>query len=598
MMMRQGLEGLSSSLKVAINCVVLVLAAVNVVAQPASGQDILVPIRKLNSGTAVERQQAVQEIAERAPEAAPAVPFLIRGLTDEDSTVRLLCAYALQAIAPEDSEVIEALVSRLDSADPKDTVEVKAAVIESLGGIGAYATDGKASAAIEQAVTSLIRLIMVDERLRLSATEALAGIGPKARAAVTPLVSELKDRQAHWTLRRSAANALGTVASDGAEDDSDIKRVQGELIGSLETDPSPEVRYAAALALARIKSSVKNDAVISALINTLEAALNDKSFMVSRGCIRALGRMGPNAGGSAQLLTKALDTGEMTTEAAKSLGEIGPAAKLAIPSLITAYKRSRVNRDPDGKIVIANTLGNIAEALQNANDTSAITDLERAQVVLRSDPYGEIQRSADAIQAAIQHLAFNRRLEAVGEWTGNHPIIVSVVSGYSLLLLLWLLLLRVKPRWLLKINDFLDQSVPLKIKPLQSLDLGLSIGSVTLVKLFHYHPRVLDDWVSRHVPAARVRFSQHPTVVERNDYVPIPVVLEGETLVFLNASHLQSTFSRQKALLLISGEGGAGKTSLACQIASWAMAEDKTSICPAHQVPGLKNELIKSGLPT
>ncbi len=81
------------------------------------------------------------------------------------------------------------------------------------------------------------------------------------------------------------------------------------------------------------------------------------------------------------------------------------------------------------------------------------------------------------------------------------------------------------------------------------------------------------------------------TVSDRKIHIPMPVVLDGKTLIPLpdandnepNAELEHKQLQRaikEKVLkegqqgqvrLLIQGEGGAGKTSLACQIAQWGM---------------------------
>jgi hypothetical protein len=49
----------------------------------------------------------------------------------------------------------------------------------------------------------------------------------------------------------------------------------------------------------------------------------------------------------------------------------------------------------------------------------------------------------------------------------------------------------------------------------------------------------------------------------------------------------QAAFQGKIARLLIKGEGGAGKTSLACQIAKWAMADDPSErLCGATNATG------------
>ena len=62
----------------------------------------------------------------------------------------------------------------------------------------------------------------------------------------------------------------------------------------------------------------------------------------------------------------------------------------------------------------------------------------------------------------------------------------------------------------------------------------------------------------------------------------MPVVLNGSMEPDLGGQSLRPTFTKKLSCLLISGEGGAGKTSLACQIGTWAMAEEPEKRLAAH----------------
>lgn len=110
------------------------------------------------------------------------------------------------------------------------------------------------------------------------------------------------------------------------------------------------------------------------------------------------------------------------------------------------------------------------------------------------------------------------------------------------------------------------------------------------------HPRVLDAWVTKHLESVREEFPEKDTVRDRQVYIPVPVVLEGEVVPQLTGSILSSKFKKKRVCLLIWGEGGAGKTSLACQIARWAFAEDETDrLCEHPLLPVLIEEEFDCG---
>jgi hypothetical protein len=63
-------------------------------------------------------------------------------------------------------------------------------------------------------------------------------------------------------------------------------------------------------------------------------------------------------------------------------------------------------------------------------------------------------------------------------------------------------------------------------------------------------------------------------VRHRKVHISIPVKLGANAIPDLRPKHLRPTFARRVGCWLIWGEGGSGKTSLAFQVARWAMAPD------------------------
>jgi len=85
---------------------------------------------------------------------------------------------------------------------------------------------------------------------------------------------------------------------------------------------------------------------------------------------------------------------------------------------------------------------------------------------------------------------------------------------------------------------------------------------------------VLDAWVIAHVAEVNQGFAEIATVQAREVYISIPVILNGKVVKDLKPEHLKPAFTRGLSNVLVVGEGGSGKTSLACQFAKWAMSED------------------------
>jgi hypothetical protein len=96
---------------------------------------------------------------------------------------------------------------------------------------------------------------------------------------------------------------------------------------------------------------------------------------------------------------------------------------------------------------------------------------------------------------------------------------------------------------------------------------------------------VLDAWTAKYVGRARNQFNSLPTVMQREVHVAeMPVELDREVIPALRPKNLAQTFSRNRTILLLWGEGGSGKTSLACQIARWVMSDDRATRPCAHRM--------------
>lgn len=166
----------------------------------------------------------------------------------------------------------------------------------------------------------------------------------------------------------------------------------------------------------------------------------------------------------------------------------------------------------------------------------------------------------------------------------NKPL---TTGGLSIVIVitLYLTALGLRPTWLLWLPSELQ---------IPKTSIKLPLGLLLWLK---YQPRVLDAWVVERIQQAQETFEERPTVRERKVHIPIPVKLNGNesAIASLSAKDLQAVFARQSFRLLILGEGGVGKTSLACQIATWSMAKDKTQhLCKHRMLPVLIEEELEA----
>jgi hypothetical protein len=159
----------------------------------------------------------------------------------------------------------------------------------------------------------------------------------------------------------------------------------------------------------------------------------------------------------------------------------------------------------------------------------------------------------------------------VVDFVSAHRLVAAVISAMLIWLAVCLILFWLNPAIILEINDLLrpfDFRLPDKLG-----GMTVSLRHLLLVGALNHRSRVLDAWVSRNVLNARQNFERKRTVEERSVHVPVPIHLDKETVPELKGKHLRGVFTAGTGRLLIWGEGGSGKTSIACRIARWAMAD-------------------------
>ncbi len=257
----------------------------------------------------------VREHPENAKLMQFTVSHLVARLQDKDPFVRAAAARALVALPPNPSitgpifekaladadettthYMLDALAGLGPQAVPKlikalDYTALRPQVIQILGQIGPAAAD---------ATESLAKLVGdADPNTAIEAAHALAKIGPGAKAAVPQLIAAVKDPEHRAS--HAAIYALGRIGAPAAA----AEPVLLETIKSADDSLSLE----SAWALVRIRGEETADAVMPDLLAGL-----------------------------------ASEQPESRATAAEVLGELGPAAKSAVPQLEAAAK------DPDVRV--------------------------------------------------------------------------------------------------------------------------------------------------------------------------------------------------------------------------------------------------------
>lgn len=100
---------------------------------------------------------------------------------------------------------------------------------------------------------------------------------------------------------------------------------------------------------------------------------------------------------------------------------------------------------------------------------------------------------------------------------------------------------------------------------------------------FHYHPRVLDAWVSERIAAAEDQFGKIATVQQREVHVAVPVELDRNIILGLTPEDLKAPLARNSARLLIWGRAGRARPAWSANSPAVACRMTLRCAC-AHRV--------------
>jgi HEAT repeat protein len=535
-------------------------------------------IARLHSGNSTIVRDAAYNLAS-SPGSSAAVAALIQVAGHPDPAVREVVVYALGRIGSPDQATIEALTHALGDHNLK----VQRAAAEALGRISP----------LPRFVLLALGDVLAhgNADLQRAAAFTLAGAGADAQP-LAPALAELL-RSPNSEVRRVAAYALGCIGY-GA------RTALPDLQDLLRHDDKPEVREVASFALGRMGAAAQR------ATPDLRAALKDSDANVRRVAAEALETIAPAGQSATPALLDALHDRRpaVRQSAADALGRMHLAGRPALPALEKALN----DDDLQVRRAAANAIAAIATALQDGTDAKVASDVTSALNAIKT----AASRTPDTVlnDAGAQVDDALSKIKAGRGWRDwmrralleSKPGIIGITVAAAYLtwfVILRFLVLRYSPLHVLAWNDALESYAEFTL-PEWLGRAKLPVRHVLLIGRYWYHTRVLDAWVSKHVDAVDRSFRQRDTYRARATFVPLPVLLNGKTVPSLTAADLRETCSRNRWYIHIQGEGGAGKTTLACQLALWSMAESPPAriredrrMLPVLLEPGLDFDIQK-----
>ena len=490
---------------------------------------------------------AQQNVKQDAVEVNPKIKEPIELLMDEDQDNDQKAIEDLR----KNPDIVDLLIQ--DFNKNTNNFETREAIIKALGEV---------NQAQDKAIEQLIKIIknqQEEDQIRVLAIQALIRIGKLEQKDIDLLIDLSINSINTGYFRDSCLYYLGHgIRTKKLK----INNQQVEKMIPLLNDKNYQIYNRVTYP---IREAVKINNSPDLVSNLKKIAENQEENWKTRiGVAQALGYSGYDVKLSLKVLTEAIQDKTLSPTIQKfAIGSIEIIAD-ELPNL--AYKvvdKEDLKKDwRDGLKLAEDALNNKENNIRESNKDQAIQASNSLNNAIQSIP-----KPANPLWILLIE---NKNLSI--------PIFL-----FSFWLFLLFLLLRVKPLSLLWLNSFLQKT------DLSLQVIGVNIQTATLRKLLfdlQYHPRVLDDWVKTNLKTARRQFENKQTVKQRNIYVPtIPVILNGDSIPELTPKDLQYKFSESRETLLIWGEGGSGKTTLACQLAKWAMADDpEQRLCPNHRM--------------
>jgi HEAT repeat protein len=546
-------------------------------------------IRALSNENPQVRSEAASVLGLIGKDARPATEPLMRMATADVESARFNAVQSLGKIGPVAQPAVPLLIGLLESADDSSTTTI----VRTLGaidvGVGpvmsAWLESGeeekrrRATAVLAASDSGLSRLIQAlasnDEAISGAAVEGLASAG--ARAIPSLLRASVDENH---VVRALALRALSKIEPKPEETLPFVIRALN--------DPHIQVRNEAMDALVRFKDK--------AVPSVSELLVSPDVELRKAGCL-VLGNIGQPAVSAIPLLRDRAGDSDLDVRAIAAYAvlaierETKSNVDLLTMRLEKSWYETSMFTGVDRRNEVTNTIANIAESLVDAQDVSALPELRNAlKLIGANDPaHARVSRAIVSLEA----IESSRRERVLSKFwnTPWFPPLFLFASAY----LFWILVIRflILIQWPLSIwkwNSALKPVAEVKL-PTWSAGVPIPLKYILGIGFFEYHDRVLDAWIRSRQAVAQENFLKLPTVKSRAVHVEVPVVLNGTTLIDIKAEHLKPLFgSTKRSCLLIVGEGGAGKTSFACLLGRRALGYGPLLIADHPMLPILLEE--------
>jgi HEAT repeat protein len=524
-----------------------------------------------------------------------------------NTTVKAACLLALARL-DRPSDGVKRLTNALEDSNSE---EVQRAAAYTLAQMGPIAASG-ATRILVASITTHNQA--TDKNLVEVDVWALGLIGPDAAeesSAVIPTLTNMLHDRRGVSIRRNAAIALQHIGLSSERYD----YVVTDLSAQLKAEADLDTKIAMAVTLAALGNGPHGSAA-NALFETLRSS--DDRALQQAVCI-GLSKVPPPENANVPLLIDIAreEYPDVRVAAFDAIGHIHQRPDAAIPVLVDALQHDRIpsvrvaaiealghfkslgsmygkvleglvvaSYDTQTRFVAVKTLGVLGDTLQlqfqNSVDTpdfslevplqNAVRAVQESQ---KAEPNNnDFVEAGKSLAEARKILARKKLRQQVLDAYSSHPllarVLIAIAAYFVWIVLLYTVVLRLFPLRLLQWNGFLKGLGTVKM----STFFAMKLRTMLLWNAYK-DSRVLAAWVDAHAETARVNFIKQCIKNTREIFHPLPVEIDGQVVSELQAAALREFCKPRKWFLRVVGEGGLGKTTIACQIALWALENDK-----------------------
>ncbi|MBZ4397226.1 hypothetical protein [Myxococcus sp. AS-1-15] len=278
------------------------------------------------------------------------------------------------------------------------------------------------------------------------------------------------------------------------------------------------------------------------------------------------------------------------TTAASIIRGMKSHTEIILPQLVAALDDPRF--EAKHKILLAEVIASIATHMTDEKAVASIPVLEQALKTMKKQRIVETQAEVVRAINALENQWLKNMLHGTRTFLSENVAITAGLTYLITALFLAVVLVRFAPLRVYQLNTWLTKAPEITLPSFLG-GLTLSPHPLFIITLFRHHDRVIEAWIAHVLPRAREEFTKKQAVQLRALHIPMPVELSGVHEEEITPTELRKVTNHKRFFLAVEGEGGAGKSSLAFQLASWAMAasaEERIGAFPMIPIL-LENEL-------